>query len=145
MGVTSWLTYRRRVEGLFGEWFEMSKREIEEEDLLRLRLAVALAPELHARGAHPAALHDVVERAVASKSFKLGLEGTLIDGGTGAVRDFIDDLQHSASFLFQVDERPGATDERVARQAEADRIANLSPLKKLELANARIARERGAL
>ena len=123
----------------------MAKISVEEAELLRLRLTVALAPELNARGAHPAALHDVVERAVASKHFKLGAEGTLIDGGSGAVRDFVDDLQQSASFLFQVSETHSATDDRAQRQAEADRLAKLPAYERLKLANERSARERGAL
>lgn len=113
----------------------MNKIAIDANELLRLRLTAELAPELLARGVHPAALHDVVERAVKSGHFKLGVEGTLLDGGPGAIRDFVDDLKQSASFLFQIDERPAASDDRAARQSENDRIDAMSPLQKLEYAN----------
>lgn len=115
----------------------MNKIVIDADELLRLRLTAELAPELLARGVHPAALHDVVSRAVKSGHFKLGVEGTLLDGGPGAIRDFVDDLKQSASFLFHVDERPGASDDHAAGQSENDRIAELPAYERLKLANAR--------
>lgn len=78
------------------------------------------------------------------KRFRLVVEGPLIDGGTaGEARDFISDLETScsAAHLFQrgfVD-RPAKDDQRNGHDV---RLASMSPLQRLQMANAELAARR---
>lgn len=127
----------------------MSKKiEVDADGYLQLLLFREFMPHIASRGMHVATVFDLIARAVASDSWKLGATGELIGSEGGGAVAFLDDLENSqsASHLFQkFDERPAATDDRAARQAEGDRLAKLPPLERLKIANARAARERGAL
>lgn len=118
---------------------------ISQNELKRLRLIELFAPIVAQRKYHPAALSDVVARAMLSPLFILGSEtGRLIAGdGAYSANEFLDSLDAdptAAHIVQRFDSRAEATDDK--RGADAMRLSKMSPLARLEMANADIAARR---
>jgi len=119
---------------------------ISSEELLRLRLIEAVTPHALGRGAHPAAIKDIARRLAESGKFKVGEESAeLLGGGDLAIGKLVEELANNPAtdFLFQNGEQQSQAAD-THREAEAERIAKLTPRQKLDLANEESARRRRA-
>lgn len=104
--------------------------------LLTLELTARLAPLVHHRGLHPAALGDVVRRAIASGRFEVSDGGSFLD--TRDPGDWLHDLEQSgeARFLFESGDA-ASKDDDASPLGGMSRAAfdKLSPERKLAIAN----------
>lgn len=116
---------------------------VERARLLELELKARLAPLVHHRGMHPAALGDLVRRAIGSGKFEISDGGTFLD--TRDPADWLEDLDRSgeAGFLFESGKAQAQADDASPfgglSKVEFDK---LSPERKLAIANELEAKRR---